>query len=178
MLFSAIENTDDRLKVERLYDKYRKLMYKVAYDILHEHTLAEDAVYESFIRIIKNLHKIDEDNCPRTRSFLSLICRNVAIDMLKSRTYLNTNEELTEEMPDTTAEPSQIVINNETKERISKAITALPEIYRDVFLLRYAYNYSRTEISEILNISVETVKKRLSRAKQKLVDVMEKEELR
>lgn len=176
MLFSAIESTEDKSKVERLYNKYKKLMYKTAYNILCDGALAEDAVYESFVRIIKNLHKIDEDNVPKTRSFLNIICRNVAIDMKKSSAYYY--EDLTEEIPDKSAEPQEIVINLETKEMLSRAIEELPKIYQDVFLLRYAYNYSRTEIAEILSISVETVKKRLSRAKQKLLSKLEKEGFR
>ena len=52
MFWMVIENKDDRLKVERLYYKYRNLMYKEAYEILEDTYLAEDAVAESFIRII------------------------------------------------------------------------------------------------------------------------------
>ena len=78
ILFTTIENFSDRFKIERLYMCYRNLMYKEALEIVQNPHSAEDAVSESFVRIIKNLHKIDEQDRPKTRSFLVIICRNVA----------------------------------------------------------------------------------------------------
>ena len=78
ILFTTIENFSDRFKIERLYMCYRNLMYKEALEIVQNPHSAEDAVSESFVRIIKNLHKIDEQNRPKTRSFLVIICRKVA----------------------------------------------------------------------------------------------------
>ena len=75
ILFTTIENFSDRFKIERLYMCYRNLMYKEALEIVQNPHSAEDAVSESFVRIIK---KIDEQNRPKTRSFLVIICRNVA----------------------------------------------------------------------------------------------------
>ena len=51
MSFSDIE---DENIFERLYYKYRNLMYTVAFDILHNTSDAEDAVSEAFLRIAKN----------------------------------------------------------------------------------------------------------------------------
>ena len=45
-------------KVEKLYYTYRNFMYDEAYAILNDQSLAEDAVSEAFVRIIKNLDKI------------------------------------------------------------------------------------------------------------------------
>lgn len=57
------------LNVEELYCMYKKLMYKEAYAILSDAHLAEDAVHESFVRVIKNMHKLDLNNCQRTRGY-------------------------------------------------------------------------------------------------------------
>lgn len=78
ILFTTIENFSDRLKIERLYMCYRSLMYKEALEIVQNSHSAEDAVSESFVRIIKNLHKIDEQNRPKAQSFLVIICRKFA----------------------------------------------------------------------------------------------------
>jgi len=177
----TIEDEEDRLKIERLYYKYRQLMFKEAQVILKDEHLSEDAVAESFIRIIKNLHKIDENNCPRTRSYLVIICRNVSKDIYKSRIYLNTIDDLAEdiEVEDMVcSDPNDIVVNKETLEQIAKVIENLDIIYRDVFLLRRVHNLSREEIAKIFGISVETVKKRLARAKVKIVESLKKVESR
>ncbi len=179
MFFAAIENADDSLKVERLYYQYRKLMYKEAYAILKDNHFAEDAVDESFIRIINNLHKIDESNIPRTRNFLVIICRNVAKDMYKSRIYLNSGDDLSDDITNEEAgvfsDPSDVVIDKDSAKLLISAIENLDPIYRDVFLLKRVHGLSREEISVIFGISVETVKKRLLRAKIKIVSSLEKE---
>lgn len=174
MFFAAIENDDDRIKIERLYYAYRKLMYKEAFRILNNHTLAEDAVSESFIRIIGSLDKIDEQDIPRTRSFLVIICRNVAKDLYKSKTYLNYDEEAAKDIKDET-DPANIMIGKETVSKIAEAIERLDPIYRDAFLLKRVHKMSVKEIADICDISVETVKKRLQRAKSKIAESLKKE---
>ncbi len=179
MFFTAIENAEDSFKVERLYYQYRKLMYKEAYAILQDTHLAEDAVDESFIRIIRNLHKIDEADVPATRNFLVIICRNVAKDLYNSRMYLNKGDALTEEITTDDAglvsDPSDIVINKNTKKIMVRIIQELDPIYRDVFLLKRVYDMRRDEIAAIFGISEEAVKKRLLRAKIKIVTALAEE---
>lgn len=51
-------------------------MYKVAYSILKDKSLAEDAVQISFIKIMKHLDNIDISDKTKTRNFLGLICKN------------------------------------------------------------------------------------------------------
>lgn len=46
--------------------------------------------------------------------------------------------------------------------------TALPEIYRDVLLLKVEYEYTDREIAKILGIKTDTVSKRLERARRQL----------
>ena len=62
-----------------------KLMHWTAEKILHDEHLAEDAVHEAFLRIIQNFHQIREIPCPKTRSFVVIIVRNVALNMQKKR---------------------------------------------------------------------------------------------
>ncbi len=171
--FMDIESNDDRDKVIRLYKNYRRLMYKEAYGILQDRILAEDAVHDSFVKVIKNLHKINERNCPQTRNYLVTICRNTAIDMKKGKLPLSGYDEdpdnISFEEKGDISDTLDVVIKKETLDEIAEAIEALDPIYRDVFLLRRVQNHSREEIAEIMNISVEAVKKRLTRAKRKII---------
>jgi RNA polymerase sigma-70 factor (ECF subfamily) len=176
----TIENEQNQLKLERLYYEYRYIMYSCANEILHDKYLTEDAVHQSFIRIMKNLHKIDEDNRPRTCNFLVIICRNVAKDIYNKRLYLNKNNDPFEELDDNITgksnDPMDILITKESIERITKSIQSLDPIYRDVLLLKRVYNFSREEIADLLGISIETVKKRIQRAKNILSEKLAKEE--
>ena len=156
------------IKIERLYDKYKFLMYKEANRILKDTCLAEDAVQQSFIKVMKNIDKIDENNEPKTRNFLVIICRHVALDLYKKRLYLNKNSEYLnfeingedEEIAIDYYEPSQLLIDKETVSKVAEHIYKLPPIYRDVLLLEKVHGNSKEEIAELLGISYETVRKR------------------
>lgn len=66
---------------EILYSNYSIFMYKVAYSILKDKILAEDAVQISFIKIMEHLDNIDISDKTKTRNFLGLICKNTAINL-------------------------------------------------------------------------------------------------
>lgn len=178
MFFAAIQNERDKLNVERLYYQYRKLMYREAVLISDNAQDAEDAVSESFIRIIRNLHKIDENNCPRTRAFLVIICRNVAIDGLKKKRHTTEYDDETYEQQNGGSNLDDIIISKETFARAKEAIQSLDTKYQDVLLLKRVYGFSREEIADMFGITVETVKKRLVRANQMILKQLEKEGIR
>ncbi len=178
MLLLFTENENNQLKVERLYEKYRYLMYSEANKILQSKHLAEDAVQQSFEKIMNNLNKVDENNCPRTRNFLVIICVNVAKSIYNKSLYLNkqdyTVEDINADTADTGNDPLDILVDKDSVKQITRAIEALNPIYRDILLLKQAYGYSRKEIAELLEIPEETVKKRLARARKMLSQVLEK----
>jgi len=176
MFLLIIENESDREKAERLYYKYRKLMYLQAFDILHDSALAEDAVSESFIRVINKLDNIDEDAPARSKNYLVIICRNVAIDIYNGRKEISAED--IDDYSDTfvSAElPEDIIITRESVSEMMNAIKQLEPKYRDVFILKRIYGYSREDIARVFGLNVETVKKRLVRAKAMLLKSLELE---
>ena len=184
MFKSNLESEDDSEKIERMYHEYKNLMYKEAYNILKDIGLAEDAVHQSFIKIINNMDKINMKDERRTRSFLVIVCRNTAIDIYKKRLYLNQNSnsldfEIDEDddAPIDYIEPSKVIVDKETVNKIVDAIDKLPEIYRDVLLLEKLHGNTKEEIAELLGVNYETVKKRSLRARKILLDVLEEEDL-
>ena len=59
LFFLAVTlNGSERSKLEDLYDKHGTLMYKIAYKILNDEFLAEDAVHEAFYEFPKTLKKL------------------------------------------------------------------------------------------------------------------------
>lgn len=169
----ALFHITGRTKAERLYNAYGRMMYKTAFDILGDSLLSEDAVHESFVRIIKIIDKIDDENTDRTKSFLVIISRNVSLDILRKR----KKETEAEDIPDPSPGVDEIVINRDTLKRTAEAIRALDPKYRDVLLAVRVHNLSRRETAEMFGISEETVKKRLTRAKEKLKEVIDCEKV-
>lgn len=67
LFLALIDTEEDKIKFVTLYEKYRKLMFYIANDILKDTDLAEDAVQEAFFRIAKNFKKVGEISCPQTK---------------------------------------------------------------------------------------------------------------
>ncbi len=90
-----VEDEKSRPKLELLYNNYKYTMLYVAKSILKDQYLAEDAVHKAFIKIIDNLHKIDDQLCNKTKSFLVIVVRNISIDMynhIKKQNIVNFDE--------------------------------------------------------------------------------------
>ena len=110
----------------------------------------------------------NSDNCFLNRKrFLLTIIKHTAIDMIRKKNR-ETNislEELEEwQLP---ADEGGMAAQSE-ENRIVTAIKHMPELYRDVFLLKYSSGYENREIADILEISEASVRKRISRGKKKL----------
>ena len=82
-------------KIKRLYEKYKYLLYSEAYNILQKQHLAEEIVQEVFVKIIENIQSIGEIEAKRTKNFLCVICRNLAINLYNKNNkekFLNIEE--------------------------------------------------------------------------------------
>ena len=80
-----IEAPEERSKFEKLYLRYRDTMYAVAYRILQNPQEAEDAVHHAFLKIIENISKIQEIDCPKTKGYVVTIVENRAIDIYRRK---------------------------------------------------------------------------------------------
>ena len=80
---SLLDSREDKNKFTQLYNTYRYTMLYTADNILQDKGLAEDAVHDAFLRIAKNLHKTGAVDSPRTKAFVVIIVRNIALTMAK-----------------------------------------------------------------------------------------------
>jgi len=170
ILFFAFSNETDQEKFEFLYRKYKNLLLHKAYDILKDYALAEDAVSEAYIRIYKNLHKIDDPTANKSIAFVVTIVKNVSLTMLSKEKRFPV-EEYDEMQPDG-FDLEESVLAAISSQQIYDIMEQLGEELRSVFLLRYAYDYSQKEVGALLNISENNVAVRLHRAKKKLAQLV------
>ncbi len=84
-LLMLIDSPEDKSRFEKMYNEYERLLFYVARKRLGDNHLAEDAVNEAFIRIIKNFDKIEKIICPRTKKYVVVIVRNVCADIYAKR---------------------------------------------------------------------------------------------
>ena len=165
--FQLIDNPSDRSKFERLYIKYRSYMFVIANNILKNEYDAEDAVHQAFISIAKNIHKIDESDCTKTKSYIVTIVEHSSIDIYRAKKR-KPAEELDERVMGITFDPPHT-------SALADAIAKLPAQYRHVILLKYDSGYSNQEIAKILGLSYEGVHSLVQRAKKRLEELLEEE---
>lgn len=163
LYLSTIDSDESKDKFESLYLKYRKHMKHIALKILGDEHLADDAVHNAFIKIISNLHKFNEIDCQETRNLIVIIIRSVSIDMYRKRNREFENTDILDKEISIETDFSIIEVDN-----ILNAIDILPDIYKDILLLKAEYGYKDREIAKLLGIKVDTVSKRLERARKQL----------
>lgn len=164
------QNKNRDLMIERLYDRYGKMLYSVAYNILQNESDAEDAVQETFERVIKYSHITDE-NSAETKAYLIIICRNVAFNMQNNKLNAVTDDidNVWIETQEEFSNPINIILSEESINEISVIIEKLTPIYQDVLLLKINHELTNKEIAEVLDISVSAVEKRFARAKHYII---------
>lgn len=153
----------------QIYEQYYKLMYQVSYSILQNFEDTEDVLQEAFIRINKNISKISDPVCPKTKNFVVIITKRIALNVLRKKKGIQV-EELGITLEDARVEASPERAN-ETKtvhELVKTAIRDLPDRYRDCLFLSLIDEYTPKEIACILEMKEYVIYKRLERGKKML----------
>lgn len=165
MIYLLIFDTEDeKSKFLLMYEKYRYLMQTVAYDVLNDYQLSEDIVHEAFVKVAQNMGKIEDINDNRTKRYLITITKNLAIDQYRKNVRERKNKVFIDELNE--EETPVVNLESEMENKYLTILKELPEGIRDVFLLKYSSQFENSEIAEIMNISEENVRQRLSRGKK------------
>jgi len=142
--------------------RYYAAMVAIAYSILSDHQLAEDAAQESFARALINLNNLK--NKSRFVPWLAAICRNVAKDMVAARARRIKAEDL--------SNTDRSGSDDENSSAVHRAIEQLPAPAKELIVLRYYNNLSYEQIGSILGVSRATINGRILRAKRKMANYL------
>lgn len=170
-MIMAIEDEKDRRKAEQLYLTYRNVMFYAAKRILRDDARSEDALQNAFEGIIKNLDMIDEVDSIRTKSYVIRAAKNSAISLYRKDSRLVSFDE---EFTTSEIEPSQTMDIEDNVRYLMEAIYQIPQIYRDVLILKSLHGYSNREIAAAYQVSESVIRKRMERAKMKLNHILER----
>lgn len=163
---SMLDTVSDKDTFSELYRQYESAMYNIAYRILHDRFLAEDAVHNAFLRLMRYIPNIRDVTCHKTKALIVIIVKNAAIDLSRKRSHQN-------EVPDDslwlTQDPDELVLDkiiaDESFHELKCKLQALDQDVLDLLLLHYQYGYSGDEIAQILGISSDAVRQRMRRAR-------------
>lgn len=117
----VIDNDFDRNKIEQIYITYKKLLFYIAYSILKDYHEAEDVVHMAIIKICNHLDKIEEIECNKTKAFLVIIVRNIAINVYKKKRRISDidMERLTD-LEDYNVNPEEYMLKIENADWIAQ----------------------------------------------------------
>lgn len=155
------ENSD---KLTTLYTLYEQPMYRIAYAVLHDEGLAEDAVSDAFIRILGKLHKFNDCRSEKTRSYIIKVIKSTSINI-----YRKNKRRFEEEVPiDEARHISDISSDTENKHSVRSLLGSLDEPDRSIVVLRCVREMSWKEVAEKLSLTETNVRKRFERTKKRL----------
>lgn len=149
-----------------LMDTYQSRLYWHIRRLVVEHEIAQDILQDTFIKAYQNFHQFKQDS--KVYTWLYRIATNEALQQLskiKKMQKTDTDAEmyLANQVADNAkhdAEEIQVILQ--------KAIHQLPEKQKLVFTMRYYDDLPYEEMSEILGMSVGTLKTNYHYAKQKI----------
>jgi RNA polymerase sigma-70 factor (ECF subfamily) len=161
----------DRAAFELLYRRFARPVFGLALRKLGDRGRAEDAVQETFTAVWRSARSYRPDRGPGA-PWLYAVARNAIIDRARVRgDQLAEAPEIAsrEPGPDDRAEASYV------SWRVHRALEELPEHERTVLELAYWSGLSQSEVAEMLNIPLGTVKTRTRSALARLAGVLEEE---
>jgi RNA polymerase sigma-70 factor, ECF subfamily len=164
----------DASAFEPLVEKYRQRVWRLAYQVLHDREEAWDVAQEAFVRAFHSLPSFRGQSAFYT--WLFRITVNVATDRHRQRGAQArafgpervTEEEWARTTPDPGGGPEQQAARKEQRERIRRALDALPPKARTIIMLSDVEGLSYREIAEVLNCPIGTVMSRLHNARKRL----------
>lgn len=167
----------DQKAKEVLYTETCQSVYFLARNMVKSDEDAMDIVHDSYICVFQSLDNIK--NAAGFKSYLRTTVANRCKNYLKKKKPLylsDMTEDGTElELEDTDGViPGELVGNEDVIECVRRVVESLPEEQRMCVILRYYDEMSLQEIADTLEVSLGTVKSRLSRASKKMRDEIER----
>ena len=142
-----IDNAEDGDKFRIIYQRYSRLMIYCAKKIVNDHHIAEDITQQAFMKVIPRLKTISLEEPEKTKNLLITITERTAIDYYRKE-MRKANSISLKDIDSLKTDSDMLVLLQ--KNPVEKAIYQLPDIYKEVFVLKYCNQFSNHEISKIL----------------------------
>ena len=138
-------------------------LYRLAFGYVRNTADAEDICQNAFVKLLGYRGEFESpENC---KAWLIRVTINLSKNLLRSKRSVQL-EELDEGIPSLEPEEYELL----------ETVMLLPPKYRAVIHLYYYEGYSVKEIADIIGATVSTVTTRLSRARERLKDMLSREE--
>jgi len=153
---------------EHLVRKYNERLFRIGMGYLKNPEATEDAMQQAYLQAYRNLATFGQRATFAT--WITRIMINECLMVLRKRASTELAEAVAvAEIADRQVQPAtaeSMIIAEEMRTTLEKAVLQLPDSYRTVFIMREVEQMSTEETAAYLHISAENVKVRLHRAKE------------
>ena len=159
--------------IAALVDEYAGTLYRVAYSVLRNTADAEDAVQETYLRVLRHRDALAEIRDPRV--WLVRIVWNVVLDRkrrAKTRPETDDIADLARMLPASGLTAEERVASAQHHENVLRAVEQLPEKEQRVLILSAFEELSSVEIAHVLGTTESTIRSRLFRARKLLAGLL------
>ena len=160
---------------ERVVAQHKNLVYSFAYYYLGNPAEAEDVTQEVLLKLWNHWDRLDLDSIPK---WLNRVTRNASVDQLRRRRAYRrvvadeAAPEVAERAVDHGRDPLTRAESAAFSEHLRVALAKLPEPYRSALVLREIRELKYREISDLLEIPVNTVKTHVHRGRRMLREIL------
>lgn len=160
-----------------LYEEFKIPLYHLIFSMIKDNEKTADILQDTFIKIIRKIDQLQDFN--KLKHWIFRIAVNSTINVLNRDKRLSLPGDDLEILYDRMAVDDFQVLQSEDPEElralILELVERLPLKQRIVFNLKYVENFKESEIAEILDIPVGTVKSRLNISRNRIKEWLERE---
>jgi RNA polymerase sigma-70 factor (ECF subfamily) len=169
----------DEASLGELYDRYHRLVYSIALNVVGRPEDAEEITLDVFSRVWEKADTYRSERAKVT-TWLTRMTRNRAIDVLRREEIRPMKHSVSwaDVLPEPAANsdrPESAALLSIQKERVHEAINTLPDSQKEVLALAYFKGYSHSEIADELDLPLGTAKARIRSGMQKLRALLQDE---
>jgi len=167
---------DTSQTITALVAEYSTALYRVAFSVTRNAAEAEDAVQETFLRVLKHQERLGEIRDYRV--WLVRIVWNIVLDKKRRAKTRPENEDLADHaraLPSSDPTADESVISWQEHGRILALIDQLPRREREALLLSAVEELSTAEIATVLGTTESSIRSRIFRARRELSALLERE---
>jgi RNA polymerase sigma-70 factor (ECF subfamily) len=165
-----------------LIKRHQSKIYGFIYSKIQDRDLADDIFQDAFIKVIKTLKSQSYNEEGKFLPWVMRITSNLIIDHYRNNKKMPMQRE-TEDFPlfdrirDNSLTIENLLIKNQVELDIKKLIQELPEEQKEVLMMRFYQDMSFKEISEMTNVSINTILGRMRYALVNLRKVIKKNQI-
>jgi RNA polymerase sigma-70 factor (ECF subfamily) len=162
---------DRRIAIDLTVRKYRDRILHHALYVVKDYQEAYDVCQEVFIKAMREPRFFENEF--KMKAWLFRVTSNLCFNIVRDRRRRTDILDAMPKLRELDADQFETLFSDEQQKNILEAMDQLTDEHREILTLRYYSDLSYVEIAEVLGIKLGTVMSRLSRAKTRLMEVLD-----